>query len=349
MSEDAKRPDQKPPSVDRLSLLWRRINDKMRGGPLRVFSDTRFSNVAASVIATALLVLPVAAAQRAAAIPDLSGQWGRDMLFFEPPSAGPGPVVNALRKPDGSRDKQAPCCAIVVEGGWVGDYTNPILKPEAAEIVKKKGEVSISGEAYPDPSNHCAPYAPPFTYAMQLGMQILPRKGAITFIYSQDDQVRRVRLNGSHPAHVTPSPMGDSVGHYEGDTLVVDTVGIETGHPYTMVDRYGTPHSDALHVVERYRLIDGAAAKQAQDIYEKREGRVGGRPGAMGIDPDTNLKGLQVQVTVEDPKVFTTPWSANITYRRTKDAWQEQVCAENPIEYPSGKQTEIPQADKPDF
>ena len=159
---------------------------------------------------------------------------------------------------------------------------------------------------------------PPFNYAMQLGMQILPKKDAITIIYSQDDQVRHVRLNGSHPARVTPSAMGDSVGHYEGDTLVVDTVGIETGRPYTMVDRYGTPHSEALHVVERYRLIDGAAAKEAQDVYEKREGRVGGRPGAMGIDPDTNLKGLQVQVTVEDPKVFTTPWSANITYRRTK-------------------------------
>jgi hypothetical protein len=183
---------------------------------------------------------------------------------------------------------------------------------------------------------------------MQLGMHLLQKKDGITIIYNQDDQVRHVRLNASHPVRVTPSPMGDSIGHYEGDTLVVDTVGIETGHPYTIVDRYGTPHSEALHVVERYRLIDGAAAKEAQDVYEKREGRVGGRPGAMGIDPDTNLKGLQVQVTVEDPKIFTTPWSANITYRRTKDVWQEQVCAENPVEA-SGKLTEVPRADKPDF
>src|SRR5207302_4448778 len=98
----------------------------------------------------ALLVLPVTAAQRAAAIPDLSGQWGRDMLFFEPPSAGPGPVVNAVRKRDGSRDPQAPGCAIVVEGGWVGDYTNPILKPEAAEAVKKYRDLSDSGKVVPD-------------------------------------------------------------------------------------------------------------------------------------------------------------------------------------------------------
>ena len=167
-------------------------------------------------------------------------------------------------------------------------------------------------------------------------------------MYSHGSQVRHVRLNSTHPAKVTPSWYGDSVGHYEGDALVVDTIGVAVAH-LSSLDRYGTPHSEALHVVERYRLIDGMEAKQAQDVYEKREGRVGGRPGAMGIDPDTNLKGLQVQVTVEDPKIFTTPWSANVTYRRTKDTWQEQVCAENPIEYPSGKRTAVPQADKPDF
>ena len=48
---------------------------------------------------------------------------------------------------------------------------------------------------------------------------------------------------------------GDSVGHYEGDTLVIDTVGIKIG-PFAMVDMYGTPYSEALHVVERYQLLD---------------------------------------------------------------------------------------------
>ena len=61
---------------------------------------------------------------------------------------------------------------------------------------------------------------------------------------------------------MTPSWQGDSVGHYEGDTLVVDTVGIKTG-PFSSVDRYGTPFSEKLHVVERYRLIDGEAAAAA--------------------------------------------------------------------------------------
>jgi hypothetical protein len=158
-----------------------------------------------------------------------------------------------------------------------------------------------------------------------------------------------VRLNSQHPVKVVPSSMGDSVGHYEGDTLVIDTIGIETG-PYTMVDRWGTPHSDALHVIERYRLIDGAMAKEAQDKYEKYDGRVGGAAGAMAIDPDTNLKGLQLEVTVEDPNVFTTPWTAHVTYRRLKTDWQEQICAEgNVSEFYAGMNVGLPKAGKPDF
>jgi len=142
--------------------------------------------------------------------------------------------------------------------------------------------------------------------------------------------------------------MGDSVGRWEGDTLVVDTVGVETA-PYAMTDRFGVPVTKALHVVERYRLIDGVAAKQAQDTYEKREGRVGGVPGAMAVDPDINLKGLQIQITVEDPTMYTTTWSANATYRRGRGPWLEQVCAEDTFNYAENKPAEIPKADRPDF
>jgi hypothetical protein len=70
-------------------------------------------------------------------------------------------------------------------------------------------------------------------------------------------------MNQPHPAKVVPSAHGDSVGHYEGDTLVIDTVGVKVG-PYTMIDRLGTPYTEALHVVERYRLIDYEAAVEAQ-------------------------------------------------------------------------------------
>jgi hypothetical protein len=270
-------------------------------------------------------------------IPDFSGMWGRNAFDPETLPEGPGPVRNIQRLPNGLGDPD----------GLVGDYKNPILKPLAAEIVKLKGDVSKRGEDFPDPSNQCRPYSPPFTFAMQLGVQMLQGKDEIVMLYSQDDQVRRVRMNASHPANVVPSAMGDSVGHYEGDTLVIDTVGVAVG-PATVVDRYGTPQSEAMHVVERYRLIDAAEAKAAQAQHEKREGRVGGGPGAMPIDPNSD-RGLQLRFTVEDPNVFTTAWSAQVTYMRTRIPWQEQVCAENFFEYYSGKSTDIPAADKPDF
>jgi hypothetical protein len=64
---------------------------------------------------------------------------------------------------------------------------------------------------------------------------------------------------------VALSSYGDSVGHYEGETLVIDTVGVRVDRPFAMIDMFGTPYASALHVVERYRLIDYKAAKQVQD------------------------------------------------------------------------------------
>ena len=149
--------------------------------------------------------------------------------------------------------------------------------------------------------------APPFTFAMQLSFQMLPKNdGSITIIYGQDDNVRHIRMNHDHPAKVVPTPMGDSVGRWDGDTLVIDTVGVRTD-AFTSIDRFGTPQSDAMHVIERYVLIDGAAAKAAQDKYEKAEGTVGGGGRFSASPPDTSLKGLQLNVTMDDPKVFTAP------------------------------------------
>ena len=76
--------------------------------------------------------------------------------------------------------------------------------------------------------------------------------------------MRRVRLNAPHPENLTPSWQGHSVGWYEGDTLVVDTVGIKVA-PFSTVDAFGTPHSKALHVVQRYRLIDGEALPKSSE------------------------------------------------------------------------------------
>jgi hypothetical protein len=301
------------------------------------FNSATGSQILLAGLGCASIVAVSALGAERAGIPDFSGMWGRNAFNFEPLPAGPRPLTNLRRRPDGTGDANK----------LVGDYNNPILKPQAAEIVKQKGELSLAGKNYPDPSNQCSAYAPPFTFAMQLGMQILQQKDRITMIYNQDDQVRHLRLNAKHPAQVTPSPMGDSVGHYEGDTLVVDTVGIKTGR-VAMVDRYGTPHSDALHVVERYRLIDGAKAKEAAEGHIKEDGSAG-LGGNVAVDADYKGMGLQLQFTVEDEKMFTMPWSAAVTYRRIKGPWTEQICAENFHEYHTGNDTEIPRADKPDF
>ena len=97
-------------------------------------------------------------------------------------------------------------------------------------------------------------------------------------------QTRRVYLDVPHSAHVKPSWYGESVGHYEGDELVVDTIGL---NDRTFVDNYRTPHTDQMHVVERFKMVDGG-------------------------------KTLQVSVTVDDPGAFNMPWSAIQHWRRIK-------------------------------
>ena len=269
-------------------------------------------------------------------VPDFSGTWA--YLFccgFQPQLSGPGPVANTARR-RGAGDRYQ----------YVGDYANPILKPAAAEAVKKHGEIEATGVPLPTPRNHCWPEQVPFMFS-DFGMQIIAQPGRIVILYDHDHQVRYVRLNETHPAKVTPSWYGDSVGHYEGDTLVIDTVGIKIG-PFSMVDWYGTPYTPALHVVERYRLIDEDAAKAAEERGAKVVARV---EGGDGFAPYPGDKGtaLQLEFTVEDQGVFTMPWSASITRRHTSAPWAEFVCAENPHGYFPGKHAEVPTADKADF
>ena len=200
----------------------------------------------------------------------------------------------------------------------VGDYTNPILKPEAAATVKKFGEMSIDHFGFPNPRNQCWPNGVPFVLSSN-GMQMFQQPDKITMIYQTDHQVRHVRMNAQHPAKVTPSWYGDSVGHYEGDTLVIDTVGIKAG-PFAMVDWFGTPQTPALHVVERYRLLDYEAAKEGLE----RDAKENALPQPPTVDLNYRGKHLQLIFTVEDPNVFTTPWSATVTYGKPAVEWAEK-------------------------
>jgi hypothetical protein len=253
----------------------------------------------------------------------------------EPPLAGPGPVRNTSRRNGVSDIYQL-----------VGDHTNPILKPEAAQVVKKAGDVALGGATYPTPSSQCWPGGVPFIF-WNIGMQMIQRPGEITLLYANDHEVRHVRMNQPHPARVTPSWYGDSVGHYEGNALVVDTVGVKVGR-FSMVDWYGTPFTEALHLVERYRLLDYEATKEAIARDAKEHFQYVSPDNGSPVDPNYKGKGSQIYVTVEDKGAFTMPWSATVTLRRAVVERLEIVCAEN-TKWSPQTEAAVPMADKPDF
>ena len=270
--------------------------------------------------------------------PDFSGIWWHPSLpGLEPPASGPGPVLNLVRRADGTENYDE----------LVGDYKNPILQPWAANVVKKFGAMSLAGITYPNPANQCWPEPVPFIYK-SFGMQMLQGNDHITMMYDANHQFRVVRLNAKHPAHVTPSWYGDSVGHYEGGTLVIDTVGAKVDRPYSMLDLYGTPFTTSLHVIERIRLISYEEAKDALERDYKEN-----QPATGFIDRNYRGKHLQVQLKIEDQGAFTTPWTATITYRPATivqlQEWPEDVCSENIHEYIFNRDTDVPKAAKPDF
>jgi hypothetical protein len=260
--------------------------------------------------------------------------WHPSLPSFEPLATGPKPVTNRIRF-NGASDYN----------NLVGDHTNPILKPWAADVVKKYGDISLGGDVAPNPANQCWPEPLPFIYK-NFGLQMLQNDNEITLLYEQDHEFRKIRMNQKHSEKVTPTFSGDSVGHWDGDTLVVETIGIKVDRPYAMIDLFGTPYTEKMRIVERYRLLDYAEAKDGLDRDAKENWRPGGGGGA--INRSYRGKHLQIHVTVEDEGTFTTPWSATITYGRGVTQWPETVCAENRFEF-GGKEAHVPVAAKADF
>jgi hypothetical protein len=291
----------------------------------------------------------------ATSIPDFSRVWMHPAFpWFEPPASGPGPVTNRSRWPqrpgDDSGSVALPPLPAGVEGvsdydQLVGDYTNPILQPWAAEIVKKFGEMSVAGIVYGNPSNQCWPMPMPFIYK-QFMVQIIQQPETVLIVYAAPStDIRRVRLNDRHPEPLIPSWYGDSVGRYEGDTLVIDTVGVKTDRPYAMLDLFGTPYTKSLHIVERYRLRDYDDVKDAIERNKKENWLFNG-------DVFSKHRGtfLQLHLTIDDEGVFTTPWTATLTYVPGPDVLPETVCAENVHQYYYDQSdTDAPRAEKSDF
>src|SRR5262245_10382015 len=232
-------------------------------------------------LAAALVTLSGGPSGSAPAMPDFSGVWTHANPGFEPLSSGPTSLINRSRRPNGTGDGLK----------LTGDYTNPILKPQSAEIVKQHGALAVAmGD--PNPHNQCRPEGPPFLLT-NAPTQIVQAGDKVVILYQDNMQVRHIRMNAQHPAKVTPTWYGDAVGHYEGDTLIIDTVGIKVGK-YSMVDWYGTPHSEALRVVERYRMVTYDEAKEAFARDAKEHNVPAGMPVA-----NPQGKYLQLRFTVE--------------------------------------------------
>ena len=174
------------------------------------FTSIGFSFLAAAMPARAQTAMPASrpadgGAQSTAAIPDFSGIWAH--LTFpdvEPPLSGAGPVRNLSRVTIEVARTLAPYNGTATAGAspngvsniaeLVGDFTNPILKPEAAEVVKQHGELSKKKLPYPTPSNQCWPGGVPFVF-WNIGMQMLQQKDEVTILCANDYDVRHVRMN----------------------------------------------------------------------------------------------------------------------------------------------------------
>ena len=197
----------------------------------------------------------------------------------------------------------------------IGDLANPNLKPWVKEAMRKDIAEVLAGKIAFTPRSSCWPSGVPSFMAYGGGAfatYFLQTPKEVWIIFSGEQEVRRIYLDVAHTPNPKPSWYGESVGHYEGDTLVVDTIGQNTR---TFVDPFRTPHTEKLHVGERWHLVDGG-------------------------------KALEVAVTVDDPDTYYEPWSGLRRYRRVQQEFTEHICAENNQQLVNWH---IPVADKPDF
>jgi hypothetical protein len=241
---------------------------------------------------------------------------------YLPPPSGLGPVTIdkaravPVRIPNNNGD--------VVESELrVADLNNPNLKPWVVDHLRKINDEVLAGKIRYSARASCLPGGVPdfLVYAGAFQpIHIFQMPDRIVMINQGNTEVRHVYLNVPHSGNPKPSWSGESVGRFEGDELVIDTIGF---NDKTFVDEsFNLPHTTQLHVIERYKLLD--------------EG-----------------KALQVTFTIDDPGAFNAPWSGIIRFRRTpsEDSVEEQPCADQNVgELGFHSQLfAVPTAAKPDF
>jgi hypothetical protein len=249
-------------------------------------------------------------------IPDLGVLWAKsEDEYFKGPKNGPGPPISL---------------PLMKGVHYEADYRNPVLQPWVAETLKKYAELDRSAVALPpNVMGTCRPAGVPGALAPHYILDLIQTPTMVVFLYNNNDQIRYVYLDQTHSQNITPSWFGESVGHYEGDTLVVDTIGLSGKDGKSVMDTFGTPHTDSLHIVERYHLIDGGNTLRI-DIHVEDPGAF-----TMPFDMYANLS-----------RIKSDPFPAYIGLERYAGGFEERVCAAG---HRSVGLAEMPVADKPDF
>jgi hypothetical protein len=265
--------------------------------------------------------------------PNPSVGWYSYSRDFIPPASGPGPVVSDPAHPHISNDDFRVTGKQPTQA--VADLSNPILQPWARELMRKRNELVFSGKLARGATCRPGSVTSFINSPMTNPMYFLQTPTVVVMIRTSNNDFRHIYLTDKHSANVKTSWYGESIGHYEGDTLVIDTIGLDDR---TTVDGFGTPHTKQMHVIERWHLIE-------------------------------NGNVLEANVHVEDPGAFTMPWDAIQRYRQYEAAvrkvpierltqlasgeegpLREVRCAENPNSFfPGQSAPPIPQATVPDF
>ena len=175
---------------------------------------------------------------------------------------------------------------------------DPPFQPWADALFKKRNFENMhrDPDSGPDPTERCIPPGIPREMLQPFPWEIVQARDRVIMIFEYQSLIRQIFTDGrGHPKDLEPTYMGHAIGRFEGNTLVIDTVGF---NDKTWLDPMGLPHSDAMHVIERLRRVDH----------------------------DT----LVDEYTIDDPKAYTKSWTTRKTFVLKPD-WQiqEYVCAEN--------------------
>ena len=250
--------------------------------------------IALSVLCS-LAVASGQAAQEGKSIPDFSSNevaWIAINSDFTPVAGSPPPVGFDPQHPFVRNDQPGQATY------RVADLNNPNLKPWVVEELRKANAKVLAGSIGPTPRWSCLPGGVPgFSLFVVEPVYIVQGPKEVLLIYSGNHEIRHIYLDVPHSRNPKTSWYGESIGHYEGDELVVDTIGLS---PKAVIDNYHTPHTEALHVTERYRLVNAG-------------------------------KTLEVNLTVDDREAFNAPWKAVQRYARSegRGPLPEQNCSEN--------------------